>query len=151
MDKIFANDIGHNIEVYVDNMVVKSPGLDEHIKDLEEIFAQGEILRFYAHPKRNRGQPRQMRRHHPNEEFPKCEGVPSLTARPDNTNRWPRGREISMVVVQEDSSGHRILISDERETCPHLYHFSQTVVPLIPFSYRGRLDGPPHPARATKA
>ncbi|RDY08517.1 hypothetical protein CR513_07249, partial [Mucuna pruriens] len=40
MDKVFANHIDRNLEVYVDDMVIKSPNPKEHIKDLEEIFAQ---------------------------------------------------------------------------------------------------------------
>ncbi|RDX77018.1 hypothetical protein CR513_42912, partial [Mucuna pruriens] len=39
MDKVFTNHISCNLEVYVDNIVVKSFAPEEHIKDLEEIFA----------------------------------------------------------------------------------------------------------------
>ncbi|RDX77677.1 Retrovirus-related Pol polyprotein from transposon opus, partial [Mucuna pruriens] len=63
MDKVFADHIGRNLKVYVDDMVVKSPNHEEHIKDLEEIFTQ-----------RNRGQPQQVRRHHLNEESLECKG-----------------------------------------------------------------------------
>ncbi|RDX96181.1 Retrovirus-related Pol polyprotein from transposon 17.6, partial [Mucuna pruriens] len=40
MDRVFTNHISHNLEVYVDYIVVKSPNLKEHIKDLEEIILQ---------------------------------------------------------------------------------------------------------------
>ncbi|RDX85368.1 Retrovirus-related Pol polyprotein from transposon 17.6, partial [Mucuna pruriens] len=40
MDKDFANQIGKNLEVYIDDMVVKSISLEHHIQDLEEIFTQ---------------------------------------------------------------------------------------------------------------
>ncbi|RDY10343.1 Retrovirus-related Pol polyprotein from transposon 17.6, partial [Mucuna pruriens] len=40
MDKVFTNHISRNLEVYVDNMVIKSTSPIEHIKDLEENFAQ---------------------------------------------------------------------------------------------------------------
>ncbi|RDY14813.1 Retrovirus-related Pol polyprotein from transposon 17.6, partial [Mucuna pruriens] len=40
VDKVFIDHIGQNLEVYVDNMVVKSTSLEEHIEDLEEIFTQ---------------------------------------------------------------------------------------------------------------
>ncbi|RDX61462.1 Retrovirus-related Pol polyprotein from transposon 17.6, partial [Mucuna pruriens] len=40
INKVFADHINHNLEVYVDNMVVKSTSSEGHIKDLEEIFAQ---------------------------------------------------------------------------------------------------------------
>jgi len=38
MDKIFKGMIGRNMEVYVDNIVVKLDPCDQHIKDLEEVF-----------------------------------------------------------------------------------------------------------------
>jgi len=44
MDKIFENQIKRNMEVYVDDMVVKSETFDQHLQDLIEIFGQ---LRLY--------------------------------------------------------------------------------------------------------
>ncbi|RDX96319.1 hypothetical protein CR513_21036, partial [Mucuna pruriens] len=41
MDKVFANQIGKNLEEYIDDMVVKSISPKQHIQDLEEIFTQG--------------------------------------------------------------------------------------------------------------
>ncbi|XP_072064486.1 uncharacterized protein [Arachis hypogaea] len=40
MDKIFINQIGRNIEVYVDDMVAKSTHTTNHVNDLTEIFQQ---------------------------------------------------------------------------------------------------------------
>ncbi|XP_072060402.1 uncharacterized protein [Arachis hypogaea] len=40
MDKVFAKQIGRNIEVYVDDMVAKTKVGDDHIIDLTEIFGQ---------------------------------------------------------------------------------------------------------------
>ncbi|XP_072084489.1 uncharacterized protein [Arachis hypogaea] len=40
MDKIFAKQIGRNIEVYVDNMVAKTKIGKNHLDDLTEIFGQ---------------------------------------------------------------------------------------------------------------
>ena len=40
MDKNFQQQIGKNIEVYVNNMVVKSEFVDDHANDLKEIFDQ---------------------------------------------------------------------------------------------------------------
>jgi len=40
MDKVFKNQIGKNMEVYVDDMVVKSEEVEKHLGDLEEVFAQ---------------------------------------------------------------------------------------------------------------
>nr|KYP31646.1 Retrovirus-related Pol polyprotein from transposon 17.6 [Cajanus cajan] len=43
MDKVFQGQIGRNIEIYVDDMVVKSNSLADHIANLAEIF--GELRR----------------------------------------------------------------------------------------------------------
>nr|KYP66175.1 Transposon Ty3-I Gag-Pol polyprotein [Cajanus cajan]KYP66177.1 Transposon Ty3-I Gag-Pol polyprotein [Cajanus cajan] len=40
MDKVFQDQIGRNIEICVDDMVVKSNSLVEHITDLAEIFGE---------------------------------------------------------------------------------------------------------------
>ena len=40
MDKVFKDQIGRNVEVYVDDMVVKSQSIDQHAADLNEVFAQ---------------------------------------------------------------------------------------------------------------
>jgi len=40
MDKIFDLQLGRNLEVYVDDMVIKSDDLLVHIKDLKEVFGQ---------------------------------------------------------------------------------------------------------------
>ncbi|KAL0453025.1 UNVERIFIED_CONTAM: hypothetical protein Slati_1280600 [Sesamum latifolium] len=74
VDKIFRPQIGRNIEVYVDDMLVKSKKAEEHVKDLEETFSLKEVqveaqpsqMRFrskrrsllgiYGDPERNRGQ-----------------------------------------------------------------------------------------------
>ena len=42
MTKMFKSQMGKNIEVYIDNMVVKSKIVSEHIENLTNIF---EILR----------------------------------------------------------------------------------------------------------
>ncbi|KAL0289199.1 UNVERIFIED_CONTAM: Retrovirus-related Pol polyprotein from transposon [Sesamum angustifolium] len=44
VDKIFRPQIGRNIEVYVDDMLVKNKEVRDHIADLEEMFS---ILRKY--------------------------------------------------------------------------------------------------------
>ncbi|KAL0451528.1 UNVERIFIED_CONTAM: hypothetical protein Slati_1130900 [Sesamum latifolium] len=44
VDKIFCPQIGRNVEVYVDDMLVKSKKAEEHVKDLEETFT---VLRKY--------------------------------------------------------------------------------------------------------
>jgi len=40
MDKVFGAQLRRNLEVYVDNMFIKSDDLPTHIKDLEEVFGQ---------------------------------------------------------------------------------------------------------------
>ena len=42
MTKMFEPQFGKNIEVYIDDMVVKSKVVSEHVRDLRNIF---EILR----------------------------------------------------------------------------------------------------------
>ena len=42
MTRVFELQLGKNIEVYIDNMVVKSKVVSEHVRDLGDIF---EILR----------------------------------------------------------------------------------------------------------
>nr|KYP52577.1 Transposon Ty3-I Gag-Pol polyprotein [Cajanus cajan] len=40
MDKIFHQQIGRNMEVYVDDMVVKTTSVEAHTADLAEVFNQ---------------------------------------------------------------------------------------------------------------
>jgi len=40
MDRVFERQIGINMEVYVDDIVVKSDSFNQHLDDLIEIFAQ---------------------------------------------------------------------------------------------------------------
>ena len=44
MNKIFAHQIGRNVQVYVDDMLVKSIREDDHLDDLKETF---DTLRSY--------------------------------------------------------------------------------------------------------
>ncbi|KAL0439901.1 UNVERIFIED_CONTAM: Pro-Pol polyprotein [Sesamum latifolium] len=44
VDKIFRPQIGRNVEVYIDDMLVKSKKAEEHVKDLEETFS---VLKKY--------------------------------------------------------------------------------------------------------
>ena len=44
MNKMFAHQIGRNVQVYVDDMLVKSIREDDHLGDLKETF---DILRSY--------------------------------------------------------------------------------------------------------
>jgi len=43
-NKVFKNQIGRNIEAYIDDMLVMSTKTNEHVKDLDEKFF---ILRKY--------------------------------------------------------------------------------------------------------
>ena len=38
MNKMFAQQIGRNVQVYVDNMLVKSRKEEDHLEDLRETF-----------------------------------------------------------------------------------------------------------------
>lgn len=44
VNQMFANQIGKNMEVYVDDMLVKSVTVDHHIQDLAETF---KVLKRY--------------------------------------------------------------------------------------------------------
>ena len=44
MNKMFAHQIGRNVQVYIDDMLVKSRREDDHLDDLRETF---DILRSY--------------------------------------------------------------------------------------------------------
>ena len=44
MNKIFTQQIGRNVRVYVDDMLVKSRMEEDHLQDLRETF---NTLRFY--------------------------------------------------------------------------------------------------------
>nr|KYP31996.1 Transposon Ty3-G Gag-Pol polyprotein [Cajanus cajan] len=40
MDTVFVEQIGHNLEVYIDDMVIKTKSATDHVRDLEEILQQ---------------------------------------------------------------------------------------------------------------
>jgi len=79
MDRVFRRQIGRSMEVYVDDMVVKSQTAEDHVRDLGEVFhqvrkynmrlnpekclrgADREIPGFHADRPRHRGKPGQMR------------------------------------------------------------------------------------------
>ena len=44
VNKVFADKIDRSMKVYVDDMLVKSPTIEQHIKDLVDTFAS---LRLY--------------------------------------------------------------------------------------------------------
>jgi len=83
MDKVFKGLIGRNVEVYVDDVVVKSESRDKHFEDLQEVFSAlmtvgmrlnpekcvfgvegGKFLGFMLNAPRHRSQPRQMSSYH---------------------------------------------------------------------------------------
>lgn len=51
MDTIFKDQIGRNMEVYVDDMVVKSESMDAHAIDLKEVFRVLERHNMRLNPK----------------------------------------------------------------------------------------------------
>jgi len=40
MDHVFKDQIGRTMEVYIDDMVVKSQTVEDHVRDLKEVFHQ---------------------------------------------------------------------------------------------------------------
>ena len=59
MTRMFESQLGKNIEIYIDDMVVKSKVVSEHLGDLGNIFEVliwnrvRQILRLYGHPQRD--------------------------------------------------------------------------------------------------
>ncbi|XP_017428574.1 uncharacterized protein LOC108336614 [Vigna angularis] len=47
MDKVFHHQIGRCMDVYVDDMVIRSHSMEQHLQDLEEVF--GQIRRYNMH------------------------------------------------------------------------------------------------------
>jgi len=52
MDKVFKNQIGKNMEVYVDDMIVKSGEVEKHLEDLEEVFARIRKYKIRLNPEK---------------------------------------------------------------------------------------------------
>ena len=84
---MFAQQIMRNVQVYVDDMLVKSRREEDHLEDLKETFntqAQsrkmclwsdgGKIPRIYGVPKGDRGKPGQDPGHYGDGATKKCEG-----------------------------------------------------------------------------
>ena len=51
-DKIFADQMGRIVEVYVDDMVAKTPTMGYHCRDLEDIFAKLRRRNMRLNPKK---------------------------------------------------------------------------------------------------
>ena len=72
MNKMFAQQIGRNVQVYVDDMLVKSGREEDHLEDLKETF---DTFRSYnIKLKGDRGQPGQDPGHYGDGTTKKCEG-----------------------------------------------------------------------------
>lgn len=52
VDKVFAAQKGRNVEVYVDDMIVKSKKVEDHLAGLEETFATLRQFRMKLNPKK---------------------------------------------------------------------------------------------------
>jgi len=52
IDKVFKNMIGKNIEVYIDNNVVKSLSLAQHSQDLSKVFSALHAYNLRLNPKK---------------------------------------------------------------------------------------------------
>ena len=50
MDKIFKGLIGHNVEIYVDDMVVKSTSCNQHIQDLSQVLQALKVVGMRLNP-----------------------------------------------------------------------------------------------------
>ena len=84
MDKIFKGMIGKSVEVYVDDIVVKSDSCGQHVRDLQEVFDalrgwRGQVSGIHADSHRNWGQPWQMQGDNWDEKPKKSEGNSAAT------------------------------------------------------------------------
>nr|KYP64516.1 Transposon Ty3-G Gag-Pol polyprotein [Cajanus cajan] len=52
MDKVFTDQIGRNLEVYVDDMVVKTKSSTDHVRDLEKILQQVKKFNMRLNPEK---------------------------------------------------------------------------------------------------
>jgi len=50
MDKIFTGLVGRNVEVYVDDVIVKSESCESHIQDLQEVFTALRVVGMRLNP-----------------------------------------------------------------------------------------------------
>ena len=71
MDRILASLFGQTVHAYVDDMVVTSMEKEQHVFNLEELFAWDVCVwgpQIFVDWEGHRGQPKQMCSHHRNEE-----------------------------------------------------------------------------------
>ena len=52
VNKVFADKIGRSMEVYVDDMLVKSPTIEQHIKDLADTFVSLRLYNMRLNPEK---------------------------------------------------------------------------------------------------
>ena len=52
VNKIFADKIGKSMEVYVDDMLVKSPTIEQHIEDLADTFTSLRLFNMRLNPEK---------------------------------------------------------------------------------------------------
>ena len=52
MNKVFIDKIGWTMEAYVDDMMVKSLTVEQHIRDLEDTFAALRLYNMNLNPKK---------------------------------------------------------------------------------------------------
>ena len=52
VNKVFADKIDRSMEVYVDDMLVKKPTIEQHIKDLADTFASLRLYNMRLNPEK---------------------------------------------------------------------------------------------------
>ena len=52
VNKVFADKIGRSMEVYIDDMLVKSPTIEQHIEDLADTFTSLRLYNMRLNPKK---------------------------------------------------------------------------------------------------
>ena len=122
MDSMFVAQIGRNLEVYIDDLVVKTPENAAHTTDLDEIFLQVRKFnmrlnpakctfgvqagKFLTHQSRHRGQPRQMSSHHQHEK--------SLQHKRSSATNREAGRPVQIFIVRRRQGFRLICFHQEK-------------------------------------
>ena len=52
MNKVFTDKIGRTMKVYVDDMMVKSPNVEQHIQDLADTFVAFRLYNVKLNPEK---------------------------------------------------------------------------------------------------
>ncbi|RDY12452.1 hypothetical protein CR513_02751, partial [Mucuna pruriens] len=166
MDKVFAKHIGCNLEVYVDTWSSSHPTSRNTSQISRNTYERGPkvdrsaslavvlLVKSRQESTTIFSTPEKPTSFHWNNECEKAfQNFKQFLASPPVLMRSIKGRDLYLyLVVSEnaisaiiyDTTGHRISISDDRESRPCPRHLGQTVTPLFPLSCHGCPNRQPH-------